>query len=106
MLNNVSSLKTGSQNKTSSFAKQSQLLTNKESSSHKPFLEYVKDGVKFVDASQKASDKMSTNLATGATENIHETMLSVSQAEVSFKLMVQVRNKVLEAYQEIMRMQV
>ena len=40
------------------------------------------------------------------TENIHETMLALSHADLSFKLMVQVRNKALEAYQEVMRMQV
>ncbi|MFK7827387.1 MAG: flagellar hook-basal body complex protein FliE [Oligoflexales bacterium] len=72
----------------------------------KSFLDYVSEGVKTVNNIQANADKMSTNLATGKQENIHETMLAISQAELSFKLMVQVRNKALEAYQEVMRMQV
>ncbi|MDR1871561.1 MAG: flagellar hook-basal body complex protein FliE [Deltaproteobacteria bacterium] len=44
-------------------------------------------------------------LATGRNGNIHETLLSMSKAETSFKMLTQVRNKVLNAYQEIMRMQ-
>jgi flagellar hook-basal body complex protein FliE len=47
-----------------------------------------------------------TELASGKTGNIHETMLAATQAELSFNLMVQVRNKALEAYNEIMRMPV
>ena len=72
----------------------------------KSFMDHLKDGVKSVNEMSVTADKMATNLATGKSENIHETMLSLSQAEISFKLMVQVRNKALEAYQEIMRMQV
>ncbi|MDR1036033.1 MAG: flagellar hook-basal body complex protein FliE [Deltaproteobacteria bacterium] len=44
-------------------------------------------------------------LATGRTGNIHETLISMSKAETSFKMLMQVRNKVLNAYQEIQRMQ-
>jgi flagellar hook-basal body complex protein FliE len=44
-------------------------------------------------------------LATGRNGNIHETLLSINKAETSFKMLTQVRNKVLNAYQEIMRMQ-
>lgn len=72
----------------------------------KSFIDHLSEGIKNVNHMQAASDKMATNLATGKTENIHETMLALSQAEISFKLMVQVRNKALDAYQEIMRMQV
>ena len=56
--------------------------------------------------SQIGADKKATDLANGKDTNIHETMLAASQAELSFNLMVQTRNKVLEAYQEIMRMPV
>ena len=70
------------------------------------FLEVLTEGLESVNAAQVQADKMTTNLASGKTENIHETMLAVSHAELSFKLMVQVRNKALEAYQEVMRMQV
>lgn len=45
-------------------------------------------------------------LAAGKSGNIHETMLAIQKAEVSFKMMMQVRNKIINAYQEIMRMSV
>jgi flagellar hook-basal body complex protein FliE len=44
-------------------------------------------------------------LATGRSGNIHETLLSMNKAETAFKMLTQVRNKVLNAYQEVMRMQ-
>ncbi len=81
-------------------------IGEKSTSKDKSFLDYVKDSINEVDQAQKSSDKMTTNLATGANENIHETMLALSKAELSFNLMVQVRNKALEAYQEVMRMPV
>ena len=39
-------------------------------------------------------------------DNLHQVMLSLEDAKLSFQLMVQVRNKLLEAYQDILRMQV
>ena len=38
--------------------------------------------------------------------SLHDTMIAMEQADVSFRLMMQVRNKIVEAYQEILRMQV
>jgi flagellar hook-basal body complex protein FliE len=45
-------------------------------------------------------------LATGKSNNIHETMIAAEKADLSLRLMVQVRNKIIEAYQEVMKMQV
>lgn len=45
-------------------------------------------------------------LALGEAGNIHEVMMRLEAAKLSFELAVQVRNRVLEAYQEIMRMQI
>ena len=70
------------------------------------FFDHLSQGVKEVNSSQVQADKMATDLATGKTENLHETMLATSQAELTFNLMVQLRNKALEAYTEVMRMPV
>jgi flagellar hook-basal body complex protein FliE len=75
-------------------------------SSGQSFFDHLKNGIKEVDAMQKTADKMGIELSTGKSGNIHETMLAASQAELSFNLMVQMRNKALEAYSEIMRMPV
>lgn len=78
----------------------------KQQEGGKSFADYLQEGVQEVNASQKKSDKMSMQVATGKSENLHETMLAATQAELGFNLMVQIRNKALEAYSEIMRMPV
>lgn len=45
-------------------------------------------------------------LAVGEAQNLHEVMINLEEARLSFQLLVQVRNRLLEAYQEVMRMQV
>jgi flagellar hook-basal body complex protein FliE len=45
-------------------------------------------------------------LATGQTENLHQVMIALEEARLGMQLVVQVRNRLLEAYQEILRMQV
>lgn len=45
-------------------------------------------------------------LAAGEEDNLHQVMIALNKASISFELMVQVRNKTLEGYQELMRMQV
>jgi len=50
---------------------------------------------------QLDADKAIEDLVTGKSKNIHETMITMGKAELAFKLTMQVRNKVLEAYKEI-----
>lgn len=70
------------------------------------FLNLLENGIKEVNQQIKVSEKASMDLVSGRSSNIHETMLAVSRAEIGFNMIVQLRNKALEAYQEIMRMQV
>jgi flagellar hook-basal body complex protein FliE len=58
-----------------------------------------------VDKLKKEADKEVFDLATGKSQDIHNTMIAVEKAGVAFELMAQVRNKVLTAYEEVMRMQ-
>ena len=55
---------------------------------------------------QVQSDKSVQGLASGENKNLHEVMISMEKASISFQFMSSVRNKALEAYQEVMRMQV
>jgi len=70
------------------------------------FLDLLKDGISDVNKTMRESDKASMDLATGKSSNIHQTMLAVSKAELGFNMLVQLRNKAIEAYQDVMRMQV
>ncbi len=70
------------------------------------FADHLQKAIQEVNQKSHTADKMGMEMATGKAENIHETMLAATQAELSFNLMVQLRNKALEAYSEIMRMPV
>jgi len=59
-----------------------------------------------VNTLQKEADVAIQDFATGDTRNIHETMIAVGKADLAFRLTMQVRNKMVEAYQEVMRLQV
>lgn len=52
------------------------------------------------------ADQEVRKLALGESENLHHVMLSLEKAKMSFELLVQVRNRLVEGYQELMRMQV
>lgn len=78
----------------------------KAEGSGESFFDHLKDKISEVNTEQHAADKMSADIASGRSDNIHEAMLAMSSAELNFDFMVQVRNKALEAYQEVMRMPV
>ena len=67
---------------------------------------FFKELVGKVNDLSQQSDQAIQKLATGENRNLHETMIAVEKASVSFQFMSQVRNKALEAYQEVMRMPV
>ena len=59
-----------------------------------------------VDHAQNQADAAVQDLAAGKTDSLHEVMLAMGKAELSFKFLMQTRNKLVEAYNEIIRMQV
>lgn len=59
-----------------------------------------------VNAKQMAATDKVTGLLSGQNVPLHQAMIAMEEASVSFQLMVEVRNKLLEGYQELMRMQV
>jgi flagellar hook-basal body complex protein FliE len=70
------------------------------------FSDMLKHSVDQVNQDQVQANTAIHELVAGRSKNIHETMLAVERADTSLKLMMQVRNKVLDAYREIMKMQV
>lgn len=70
------------------------------------FGDVLKDAISTVNEVQKRSDQEIEKLMTGESQDLHATLIAVQKADLSFQMMMQVRNKIVQAYQEIMRMQV
>lgn len=72
----------------------------------KGFEDLLTDLVKETDQAQKSSDATMQNFLSGKTQDAHEVILALNKADLSFRMMLEVRNKLLDSYQEVMRMQV
>jgi len=70
------------------------------------FANLLHDAVQDVSGKQAAATNAVTGLLTGQNVSLHQAMIAMEEASVSFQLMIEVRNKMLEGYQEIMRMQI
>ena len=71
------------------------------------FAQVLKSSIDKVNQTQKQADTMAEKLAAGdTTQNLHEVMIALQTASVSFQEMVQVRNKLVTAYQDVMNIQV
>lgn len=55
---------------------------------------------------QAQAEKSVTNLAAGRAGNVHNAMLAMAKADLSFHLVLEIRNRLSDAYQDIMRMQI
>jgi flagellar hook-basal body complex protein FliE len=69
------------------------------------FKELLIDSLDKVNKDQLYADKMDQALVLGETDNVHDVMIASQKAELSLTFAVEVRNKILEAYKEIMRIQ-
>lgn len=70
------------------------------------FGEYLKNALGEVNTLQQESSEMSKALAAGQVEDISQVVIAGEKADIALQLTLAVRNKAVEAYQEIMRMQV
>lgn len=70
------------------------------------FGDFLSKMVQEANTSQLDADKRMQEVAVGKSKDLHGAMLSMEKADINFRLLTQVRNKVIEAYREIMRMQV
>ena len=71
-----------------------------------PFGQMVSEGLHSLNDQLKASQVDLQHLALGETQNLHEVMVHLEQSRIALQLMLQVRNRVLEAYQDVMKMQI
>lgn len=79
--------------------------SNKVSESGMSFDQWLSRSIQDVSKLQEDADNSAIQLATGENKDIHGTMIKMQKAEVAMNLMVEVRNKVIAAYDEIKRMQ-
>ena len=68
------------------------------------FAERVGNAVQRVSDAERTADALAQDIATGGPTPVHELMVAMTKASLELDLMVQVRNRAVEAYQEIMRM--
>jgi flagellar hook-basal body complex protein FliE len=70
------------------------------------FGDVLKNAIEDIDKLQKSADQAIVKLEKDNSGSLHEAIIALEKADISFRAMMQVRNKIVEAYQEIMRMQV
>jgi flagellar hook-basal body complex protein FliE len=70
------------------------------------FRSLLTNAIEDINRLQKNADQAIADIQLEKTQSVHEAMIALEKASISFRAMMQVRNKILEAYQEIMRMQV
>ena len=81
-------------------------LVDKPQQPEKSFGEFLQDALNNVNHLQNESRQASLNMAAGKVEDIAEVTIASEKAAIALQLTMQVRNKVVDAYQEVMRMQV
>ena len=69
-------------------------------------MDILNQAVRQVDSMQKEADRLTMDYLAGNVDNIHQVLLVTERANLALQLTVQIRNKVVEAYQEISRMQI
>lgn len=69
------------------------------------FGDLLKQALQEVDEAQHVAEQEARNLMTGEATDMHSAILAVQKADVSFQMMMAVRSKLIEAYREVMRMQ-
>jgi len=70
------------------------------------FSNFIKDAINSVDDAQKTAAQSAEDVVAGRTDNIHEVMINMEKAQLSFDLMLEIRNKMIDTYQELSRIQI
>ena len=100
----VSGITPNSDTSTVNAAGTSKLATTAEV--HKNFSSFLKESIDQVNAAQTQSDAVTEKLVRGENVDLHTVMITSQKASIMMQTTIEIRNKAVEAYQEIMRMQV
>lgn len=93
-------------NQISGLATSQTKLGSQPSSALESFEQILGSAVNSLTQKEAAAGQAVASLAAGEDVELHQVMLAMQEADISFQLALQVRNKLVEAYQEVMRMQV
>jgi len=85
---------------------QNPIRDSKATTGEIPFVDMVKGLIKDTDQQQMQAQDGVRQLVTGEAESIHDVVLTTSRADLAFRLMMEIRNRLIASYQEVMRMQV
>ncbi len=78
--------------------------TNSQQSGDSSFVGHLEKSIQEINALQKNANDQITKLASGEVKDVHQVMVAAQEANLTFSMMMQVRNKIVEAYQEISKM--
>jgi len=70
------------------------------------FRDIMMKALKEVSGLEKQADSITEDFIAGRTDSIHSVLIAAEKASISLELIVEIRNRVLDAYNEIMRMQI
>jgi len=70
------------------------------------FSAFLREALQNVNQLQQESVKVSELMAAGEVDNLHDVVIAAEKAEIALQLTIQIRNKIMDAYNEIMRMEV
>lgn len=96
--NNINSLKVGNLDSVN--------VANTKNANAKDFMDSMKEAFDEVNKEQKVSEQALADVASGQIKDLHQAAIAIGKAEMSMKTMLEIRNKAINAYKEILRTQV
>lgn len=80
-------------------------IDSKPAGDNKGFASLVQDFVRETNTSQVTSDQAISDFVNKKTDNVQQVIMAVAEAEMSFQMFMEIRNKLVDSYNELMRMQ-
>jgi flagellar hook-basal body complex protein FliE len=90
---------------TADILKQKNNINSNTNTGNNSFGNILKQSLNEVNTLQEESEKAMTDIATGQVKDLHQAALAIDRAEISMKSMLEVRNKAISAYKELLRTQ-
>lgn len=90
----------------SSLSELSSATQKSEQGEGSAFNDLLTNAISELDASLKSSEEQMTAFVAGETDNLHQVMISMQEAHINFQMVTEIRNKAVEVFQDLSRMQI